>query len=157
MKLLGQRIRIFLRPLVFIATFLSEGLTSDSECSQLGERYSSRTGILLYYFLKNICVYIYFNLLILEREEGRGERERETSICSTYLYIHWLILVVPWPGIEPATLVYQDNTVTDWTLFYWTLPSQGSVLLLLFTRPCLASVRCCLLYTSDAADEVCRV
>ena len=36
-------------------------------------------------------------------------------------FIYWLH--VPWPGIEPATLVYQDDALTE-------LPGQGSALLL---------------------------
>ena len=42
----------------------------------------------LVYFFK-------FYLLILEREEGGGkrQRERERICCSTYLCIHWLFLV----------------------------------------------------------------
>ena len=78
----------------------------------------------LFFHLKSIpppCIYIVFIDWFLERrrEVGRErdrERERETSICcSTYLCIHWLILICPLTGTEPTTLVYQDNAPTNWT------------------------------------------
>ena len=39
------------------------------------------------------------------------ERGRETSICCSiiYAFISWF-LYIPWLGIEPTTLVYQDDT-----------------------------------------------
>ena len=50
----------------------------------------------------------FLNLLILE-----SEREREISVCcSTFWCSHWLPLV--WQGMEPATLTYQDNALTNW-------------------------------------------
>ena len=41
--------------------------------------------------------------------------ERETSIVAAliYTFIGWL-LHVPWLGIEPATLVFQDDAPTHW-------------------------------------------
>ena len=49
-------------------------------------------GSLCPFFISFCCLFKNFYLLIF-RERGRG-RERETSICSsTYLCIHWLILV----------------------------------------------------------------
>ena len=49
-----------------------------------------------------------------KREEGR---ERETSICcSTYLRIHWLLLVCALTGIEPSTLEY---ALIQWATWPW--------------------------------------
>lgn len=61
-----------------------------------------------------------FYLLVLEKErsekeekeweKGRG-REKETLICySTHSCIHWLFHVCDWLGIEPAILIYRNNT-----------------------------------------------
>ena len=37
---------------------------------------------------------LFLNLLILEKEEGKGERQRETSICcSTYAFIGCFLYV----------------------------------------------------------------
>ena len=44
----------------------------------------------------NIYIYLNLYLLILEREEAGRERERERETllcCSTYLRVHWLLLV----------------------------------------------------------------
>ena len=60
-----------------------------------------------------------FILLILERES-------KTSICcSTYLDIHWLILVCALTVIEPATLACWDNALTNWTTLLLALSLAG--------------------------------
>lgn len=52
-----------------------------------------------------------FYLLILQRKR---KNERETSICySTYLFIHWSILVCALNGARTATLAYQDDALTS--------------------------------------------
>ena len=54
-------------------------------------------------------IYIY-----RERERER-EREKETSIyCSTYYALIDCFLCMPWPEMEPATLVHHDDALTDW-------------------------------------------
>ena len=48
--------------------------------------------------------------------EGVGERERERNrlgVPLTDALIGWFVHV-PWPGMEPAALVYQDDTPTNW-------------------------------------------
>ena len=61
-------------------------------------------------------------LLTLRERERKAERWRETSICySIYWRKHWF-LYVPWPGIEPTTLVYWVDALTE-------LPSQGCALI----------------------------
>ena len=66
--------------------------------------------------------YFIFYLLILQRgrEGGREEREREreTSIfvfLLMYTFIGWFFYVC-WTGIEPTTLAYWDNALTNWAL-----------------------------------------
>ena len=80
-----------------------------------------------FFTFTRIWIFLYL-LLILEegRKEGgwgrqtererERERERETLICcSTYFaFIRWF-LYVPWPGIEPATLAYWDDVLTNRT------------------------------------------
>ena len=41
------------------------------------------------------------------------ERNNDFIIPLIYEFIGWLILYVPWPGIEPTTLVYQDDALTN--------------------------------------------
>ena len=50
-----------------------------------------------------------------EREEGKEEgREKERIVGPLiYAFIGWF-LYVPWPGIELATLVYGEGTLTNW-------------------------------------------
>ena len=50
----------------------------------------------------------FFNLLILE-----GEGERTSICCSTYTFIG-CFLYVPWLEIEPTTLAYQKDALTNW-------------------------------------------
>ena len=54
----------------------------------------------------------FFNVLILERE-------RERLICSTYLFIHYCLMYVSWPGVEPTTFTYWDDALPV------ELPGQG--------------------------------
>ena len=61
----------------------------------------------------------------MERERERDkERERERSICSAYLYIHWLLLVCAltgdrthnlgvWGGGHSNQLSYKANAIID--------------------------------------------
>ena len=54
--------------------------------------------------------------------EGVGGRERERHqfvVPLIYSFIGWF-LYVPWLGIEPATLVYWDDALTNWA----TCPGQ---------------------------------
>ena len=73
------------------------------------------------YTFSNFLFLNNFYSLILEQEEEREretEREKERNnryvVPLLYSFIGWF-LYVPWPGIEPTTLVYLDNT----------LPGQG--------------------------------
>ena len=44
-----------------------------------------------------------------------SEKETKTSICcSTYLCIHWLLLICALTEIEIATLTYQEDALTNW-------------------------------------------
>ena len=55
-----------------------------------------------------------FYLLILQRKEG-SEKEKEKHwfvVPLIYAFIGWF-LNVPWLGIKPTTLMYQDDTVTS--------------------------------------------
>ena len=58
---------------------------------------------------------IYFiYLLVLEMGEGgKGESEREREICCSIRFcIHWVLLVSAL-RIEPTTLVYLDDALTN--------------------------------------------
>ena len=58
-------------------------------------------------------------MLEREREEGKGgererERERERFVFPLiYVFIGWF-LYVPCPEIEPVTLEYGDDALTNW-------------------------------------------
>ena len=71
------------------------------------------------------CVFIFILffkdvLIYLEKGGWRGRGEGDISICfSTYLCIHWLILVCALTGDQTCNLGYQDDTVTN------RLPGQG--------------------------------
>lgn len=55
-----------------------------------------------------------FDLRERERErEGGGERERQTLILLFHLCIRWLILVYALIGLQPATLAYWDDALTN--------------------------------------------
>ena len=49
----------------------------------------------------------FFKLLILEREKHQFVVPLICAFIGCFLY-------VPWPRIEPATLAYWDNTLTNW-------------------------------------------
>ena len=52
-------------------------------------------------------------------------RERDTDLSFHFLHIHWWFLHVPWPGIKPATLAYQEDALTteppgqDYNVFFF--------------------------------------
>ena len=48
----------------------------------------------------------------MEGREGEGERD-QFAIPFIYAFIAWF-LCAPWPGIESATLEYQDDTLANW-------------------------------------------
>ena len=61
-----------------------------------------------------LYIFLYYYLLILGREEGR-KREKE-KYWSVFLPIYAFIgcfFYVPWSGIEPATLVYWGDILTN--------------------------------------------
>ena len=70
--------------------------------------------LFIFIFLKQcnkVHFHLIFYLLILE-----GKGEKETSICFPLIYTFiGCFLYVPWPGIEPASVVYSDNALTNWT------------------------------------------
>ena len=41
------------------------------------------------------------------------ERERERICCSTYFSIYWLLLVCALMKVEPTTLVYWEDDLTN--------------------------------------------
>ena len=64
---------------------------------------------------KYFCV---FPLLVfIDWFESERERDHSLSVSLTYTFIGWF-LYVPWPGIEPATMVYWEDAPTE-------LPGQG--------------------------------
>ena len=68
-----------------------------------------RMKVLEFHWLFN---FLSFCLLILERKGG--ERERHWFVVPlVYAFIGWFFYV-PWPRIEPITLVYWDDTLTNW-------------------------------------------
>ena len=72
------------------------------------------------YFFYFLIIYS----LILEREEG-GREERRESHQSVVPPIHTFIgcpLCVPWLDIEPTTLAYQGDALTNWA----TWPGQNN-------------------------------
>ena len=71
------------------------------------------------------------------------ERDRNRDWhCSTYWYLHELILYVPWPGIEPETLAYQDDAPTN-----WATAQSFYILIQINTIAQLTSWDCCLPYS----------
>ena len=58
------------------------------------------------------CLCSVFLKIDLRERERKRERERETS--STYLSIHWLILLYALTRTEPATSMYRDKVLTSW-------------------------------------------
>ena len=78
--------------------------------------------------------FLNFNLLMF-RERGKGrESERHQLVVPLIYAFIGCFLYVPWPGIEPATLAYQDDALTDWA----TQPGPGlqtSLLLYSTTLP----------------------
>ena len=56
-------------------------------------------------FLSTPLFLFFKNFIYLFKSNGKGGRERETSICcSTYLCIHWLILVCALTGDRTRNL-----------------------------------------------------
>ena len=70
-----------------------------------------------------------------ERKEEGGEKERDRQRHQfvaplIYALTGWF-LYVSWPEVEPATLAYQDNTLTNWP----TQPGLNKHLLSLYYVP----------------------
>ena len=71
----------------------------------------------MYVYIYKICVYTYMCVCV--------------CVCvyfSIYAFIGWF-LHVPWSGIEPSTLVYQDDALTNWAT--WPGPALRTFLTLL--------------------------
>ena len=68
-------------------------------------------------------------LIFRERKKGgEGERKKHWFVVPLiYAFTGWY-LHVPWPEMEPATLAYQNNTLTTWA----TQPGHGTILFILF-------------------------
>ena len=76
---------------------------------------------------------LFFYWLIWEKE-----RDHRFVVPLIYAFIGWL-LYVPWLGIEPATLVYSDNALTNWTeRSSWRGLSLGPCPVSALPRPVLA-------------------
>ena len=56
-----------------------------------------------------------------EREKG-GEREKHRFVDLLIHAFANCFLYVPWPGTEPATLVYQINALTHWAMWPGSSP-----------------------------------
>ena len=54
-----------------------------------------------------LCVILFFYCF------GREKEKEISTCCPTYLWIYWLILARALTGIEPATLVYWDDALTN--------------------------------------------
>ena len=52
-----------------------------------------------------------------------SEREKQQFVDLLIYAFVGCFLYVPWPGIEPATLVYQDDVLTNWAP--WPVPVAG--------------------------------
>ena len=84
--------------------------------------------------------FLFFYLLIQEWGKRETDKEREKHqfvVPLIYAFIGWY-LYVPWPVIQPATLVYWDNALTDWdtqpghkSFSFWFIPMYLIFLLLL--------------------------
>ena len=107
--------------LLFLCTYMRKGSVSVQPTIHSGLEV-----LWIFYFILFYFILFYFYLLIWERER---ERERETLICcSTYWYIHWLILVCALTGDGTHSLVYRDSFLTNWAtwprqdlwIFYFT-------------------------------------
>ena len=62
----------------------------------------------IYVEIKIIFLFLNFYLLILRKREKHW-----FVVPLIYAFIGWLPYV-PWPGIKPATLMYQDDALTNW-------------------------------------------
>lgn len=72
----------------------------------------------------HICLYSFTFLFLKSILERQTVIETETYICfsNVYAFIGWFPNV-PWKGIEPATLTYQESTLTNWA----TQPGSGFI------------------------------
>ena len=61
-----------------------------------------------------VCVLL---IHFIDRERRRERQKHRFVIPLIYSFIGWF-LCVPWPGVKPTTLAYQDDALTNWTA--WT-------------------------------------
>ena len=73
--------------------------------------------------------YLFIRILFIdfrEKEEGRETHTHTHThwfvVPLIYAFMGWF-LYVPWPGIEPATLAYWDDTLTNWAT--WPGPENA--------------------------------
>ena len=65
-------------------------------------------------FLIIVLPPILFYWFFLKRKESKGEIEKHwLMVPLIYAFIGWFFHV-PWLGIEPSTLVYRDDALTNW-------------------------------------------
>lgn len=61
--------------------------------------------LLQMYYLKLVLLagwFFFFNYLFVDLRQRDRDRDID-SCCPNYSCIHWLILLLPWLGIEPTT------------------------------------------------------
>lgn len=73
------------------------------------EEWLNTSKLLAYFNYPKFFLKVY--LFILAREEGR--EKYWFAVPLIYIFISWS-LRVPWPRIEPATLAYPDDALTNW-------------------------------------------
>ena len=59
--------------------------------------------------------YSYSQFLFIDLRERKGHTERKINLLF-HLFMHSLVdsCILTWPGIEPTTLAYWDNALTNW-------------------------------------------
>ena len=78
--------------------------------------------VTLWHYFISFSVF-FFYLLIWERGRGsRGETEKHRFVVPLTYALTVCFLPVPWAEMEPVTLAYQDDALTNWA------PGQGSLL-----------------------------
>ena len=87
------------------------GFQQEEEARGSSTRHGSRCKFQFSKALKNnFC----FKKNVIDFREIEECRERNIDFCSTiYAFFGW-VLYVSWPGIDPTTLAYWDDTPTNW-------------------------------------------
>ena len=94
-----------------------------------------------YIYLQYLILFYYLKIFFIDFRERKGDRERNSDCCSTYLCIHWLIFTYALTGDQTHNLgilgqcsnqlSYQARVCdTFWTLDY---SARGSEISMYFT------------------------